>query len=326
MSSPGASQALTRPDLRNAVVSEWDVNGEKANFIADQVGKRIDVDFAAGKIKRIPREAFTKDANTLNRGPGGSYSTSTWGDENLEFFTKEQGHEIPVDEEMASQCKIYYDAELAAARICMSKVMRKHEIDVAAAVMNTTTFAGASLTTAGSVNWTTTPATAVPIDDVTSAALKVRQNCGRVANSIILSYTLWKKLIAVTQIVNRINGGATSQLPAAVQMAAVAQLFDLERIIIAKGIKDTAAEGQTFTAGDIWAADKAMVCYINPAANLQDINLCNVYNWEGSGGSWDWTFETYRFEKNRTDTVRARRNVGIKVEYPECGHLITGLG
>ncbi|MEY2855618.1 MAG: hypothetical protein RL030_2750 [Pseudomonadota bacterium] len=324
MSSPSVSQAIQRPDIRNAVVEEWSATGELAEFTANLIAGRIDVPNAAGTLKRIPREAMTKDPNTVGRGGDGNYQEVTWGDETFTYLTKEQGLQAPIDENAKAQTSLYYDAQKAATRIVLSKLLRMHEKDVASKVFNTTTFTGASLTTAVGVPWST-PATATPIADVNAAKVKVRQNCGRKANALILSWTAWQNLKETTQILNRINGGATSDKPAFAQMAMVAGLMELDRIIIAGGIKDTAKQGQNFTAADIWDATKAMVGYVNPSPSLYDINLCNAYNWEGDGGSFDFTVEEYWDEPTRRTVVRARRQIGVKVEYSECGHLLTAV-
>ena len=323
MSSPGASQAIMRPDLRNAVAEEWNASGEAAMFTADLIANRVDVPNASGTIKRIPREAYTKDANSVSRGPDGSYPEVEWGDETLTYMTKEEGLAVPIDQNLAAQTKLYYDAERAATRIALSKLRRAHEAKVAAAVFNTSTFTGASLTTAITTDWRD-EANATPIDDINGSRAKVRENCGRLPNSVIMPWVTWENLVQCEQILDRINGGATSDNPAIAQMLNVAKLFQVDRIIIAGGIKDTAKQGQAFVGGNIWNPDYVMVAYINPAAGLYDINLCNCYNWEGDGGSFDYTVERYYSEEKRREVVRARRQVGVKVEYPECGHLLTG--
>lgn len=324
MSSPGAAQTISRPDLRNQAVEEWSVSGEAATFIADDVAKRIDVDFAAGTVRRIPREEMVKDPNTLDRGPDGDYQTVEFGDETFTYFTKEQGLMIPVDANAAAQTKIYYDAQRAAARIALSKCKRMHEKAVAAAIQNTSTFTGTSLTTAISTSWkTANAATATPIADVAAARAKVRQNCGRDANTVIMDWQAFEYAIETTQVLGRINGGATNDQPARTKLATLALLFNVERVVVAGGIKDSAKQGQNFSGTSIWNSDRVMVAYINPIASLFDINLCNVYNWEGDGGSYDWTMETIIDEVKRREYVRNRRQVGVKVEYPECGHLLT---
>jgi hypothetical protein len=325
MSSPSVSQAIQRPDLRGAVVEEWSVSGQAEQFKANEVAMRVDVDVAAGTVKRIPREVMTKDPNTVERGPDGTYSEVTLGDETFTFITKENGLAMPIDENARQQTSLYYDAEKAATRIVLDKLSRMHEKDVAAKTFSTTTFTGAALTTAVSIPWTT-PATATPITDVKAARVKVRQNCGRLPNALIISWTSWNALTECTQILNRINGGATSDMPARVQMQLVAGLLELDKIIICGGLKDTAKQGQNYVGADIWDTTRAQVAYINPASNLFDINLVNAYNWEGDGGSFEFTIESFWDEKIRRNCIRGRRQIGVKVEYPECGHLLTNVG
>lgn len=324
MSSPSVSQAIMRPDLRGAVAEEWNLNGQAAEFRANEIAIRVDVDLAAGTVKRIPREVMTKDPNTVERGANGGYTQVELGDETFTYITKERGLELPIDENAKQQTSLYYDAEKAATRILLDKVHRMHEKEVAGAVFNTTTFTGSSLTTTVGTPWTTA-ASAVPITDIKDAKLQVRKNCGRLANALILPFTAWNALTECTQILNRINGGATSDMPAKVMMQLLASLLELDRIIVCGGLKDTGKQGQAYAGADIWTATQAMVAYINPAANLFDLNLCNAYNWEGDGGSFDWTVETYWNEEKRRNCVRVRRQVGVKVEYSECGHLLTAV-
>ncbi len=324
MSSPGATQAVSRPDLRNTVVQEWDLNGENEMFIADKIAKRVDVENAAGTVRRIPREAFTKRPNSVFRGPDGRYAETTYGDETFTYATQERGLKQKVDHNLRAQTKLYYDAEVVAARMILGQLRREHEIEVQGKVQSTSTFTGASLTTAISTSWkTANAATAIPISDINGARAKVRLNCGREANTLIIPWQSFEYAIETSQVLGRINGGATNGMPARAKIAAFAELVNIPNVIIAGGIKDSALQGQTFTGADVWNSDRVMVAYINPSASLTDINLVNVYNWEADGGSYDWTTETYYDEDLRGDYVRARRQVGVSVEYPECGHLLT---
>ncbi len=321
MSSPGS---ISRPDLRNAVVSEWDLSGAKASFIADKVANRVDVEHAMATMRRFPREAMTKRPGTMERGADGHYAEIQFGDETFTYATTEKGLKIKIDANIKAQTSPYYDASLAATRICMAVSEREFEIDVAAKLQSTATFTGSTLTTNISTSWkTANAATAAPITDINAARAKVRVNCGREANTLIMPWTTFEFAIETAQVLGRINGGATNGMPARAKIAAFAELVNIPNVIIAGGVKDSANRGQNFVGADIWNSDRVMVAYTNPNAGLYDINLCNAYNWEGDGGSWDWTVEIYWDEDLRGWYSRCRRQVSTKVEYPECGHQLT---
>lgn len=322
--SPGIAQLTGRPDLRGSVVEVWNETEEAASFIADEVASRIDVPFAGGTIRRLPREAFTKDPATLERGPEGTYARGDWGDQTYTYFTKEQAQEMPVDENMKAQTALYYDAEKAAARIAFSRCKRGHEKTVAAAIMNTGTFTG-SQTGGCAASWKSNATTATPVADIRQARFAVRLGCGRDANTLILGWQAWEYLKETSQVLARVTGGARPDIPGTITLEDLQRILSINRIIVAKSVQDTAKQGQTFSGSDLWSDSYAMIAYINPAPSLQDINLCNAYNWEGDGGSWDWTVETYYDLPTRRDVIRVRRQVGVKVEYPECGYLLTGI-
>ncbi len=319
--SPGAVQAVSRPDLRNAVIEEWNLNGEQEMYVADQIAGRVDVQFASGMVRRIPREAYTKQPGSVHRGPAGEYAETLYTDENFTYATQERGLQQRVDHNIRTQTKLYYDAEVVAARMVLGQLKRAHELEVAATVFNTTTWTGTPLTLAAAVPWTTA-ATGVPVSDAIFARSKVRANCGRNANSIIMTWLAFEKAIETAQVQARITGGATADMPARAKIATLSNLLQLN-VIIAGGIKDSAAQGQAFAGASMWDDTLVMVAYLNPRPGLFDINLVNVYNWEEDGGSYDWTVESFYDQKLRGDYVRARRQVGVKAEYPECGFLLT---
>lgn len=324
MAAPANIQSLVRPDIRNAVVEVWSQTTEAQMMIADSVAKRIDVDFESGTLIRIPREAYTKDTPNLNRGADGTYQEVEYKTDSLQFATVEQALAVRVDQKMANGAKIYFNAEVVAGKVAMSRLVRGHEIAVAAAVMNTTTFTGAALTAAASANWKTSASSATPIQDILIGRQNVRQNCGREANTIVMDWVCWEALRETSQILGRITGGAHAQDPASVTTDIVSRIIEIPNIIIARGIKDSSDMGQKFTGSAIWDKTKCWLGYVNPAPSKDDISCFHVYNWEGDGGSWDWTMETYFSNEKRANVVRARRQVGIKAEYPECGYLITG--
>ncbi|HOX08849.1 MAG TPA: hypothetical protein PK280_20815, partial [Planctomycetota bacterium] len=70
MGSPNVSSAVTRPDVRDAVYREWDVNKVKQLYVADLALPRCDVPTASGSYKKISREEVLKRIETL-RAPDG---------------------------------------------------------------------------------------------------------------------------------------------------------------------------------------------------------------------------------------------------------------
>ena len=316
-------QALVRPDIRNAVVEVWSQSLERQTFVADEICKRIDMPFSSGTLIRIPREAFTKDTATVDRAADGRYQEIEYKTDTLQYATKEQALAMRVDQKISNQAKTYFDAEVYAGRILLSRLFRAHEKTVAAAVMNTTTFTGSTLTAATSNNWRTDQSGATPVQDILNARKNVRQNCGRDANTLIMDWVVWQNLRESAQILARVTGGARPDIPGSVTEQDVAKVLEIPNIIVAKGIADTTNMGQTFVGSGIWSQTACMVAYINPAASAFDITPFMAMHWDGDGGAWEFTMESFFSNERRGEVVRARRDVGVFTPYPECGFLVT---
>lgn len=321
MVSPNPSSAQYRPDLRGAVAEEWDASGEVDYYIADKVLPMADVPHAAGTYRRIPRENYLKNVNDA-RAADGTYEQGEFNDEEAAFVTQERGFEIPVDANANAQAAIYFDAERAASRMVLSTLYRQHEKRVAAKLFNATTFSG--LTDDVGTEWSTA-ASATPITDVKEKAEVVRQNCGMKPNTLVISAAVAVNLSECSQVLNRMNGGATVNTPAKATMAVIAQLMEIDRIVVGGGLKNTANEAKDASLADIWDDEYALLCYVNPNPSLFSAQLGATWHWGGDGSQKDFLLESYFSEPHRSNVIRGRRQVGPDVQYPEFGYLLGNI-
>ena len=321
MVSPNTSSVQYRPDLRDGVAEEWDVNGEQAGYIAEQLLPMVDVPHAAGTYKRIAREQFTAGEQD-DRASGGDYTRIAFGDEDVPFHTEERGLEVPIDHNAEAQASDYYDAEMEATRILLGKLYREHENRVAAKLFNATTFVGRT----GNVGteWSIL-ASATPISDVKDSSEIVRSNCGLKPNTLAISQKVWNNLTECSQVLNRITGGATKDMPAVALRKAVAQMMDVDQILVAGGIKNTANKGQDHVSADIWDDEFALLAYIRPNPSLRTLQLGCTLHWGKDGSQRDFRVEQYATPNGRGRIVQARRQVKEFVQYAECGYLLSNI-
>jgi len=110
------------------------------------------------------------------------------------------------------------------------------------------------------------------------------------------------------------------------------ELFDLERIIVADGFKNTADEGQTGSFSRMWDVTMAMVAHINDSGDIEDpeptVGRTIMWNEENASipGSDDQEIavimEEYREESRRGGVIRARNDRQVKILHAEAGHLL----
>lgn len=323
MPSPSSSLATQRPDL--ATFLEFDLESDKAGYIATQVFPVIDVQSQAGNFGKIPIEQLLQQRNT-KRNPGSGYARGSWTFEPATYATEEHGAEEPVDDREAKMYAEYFQAEQISTMRAFSAVLRNAEQRVADAVFNTTTWNGASLTTAITHEWDDAT-NCVPLTDVEAAVQKIYDNSGLWANALVINRKVFRNLRNSAQVIDRIEsagaGNATKASDITAQMLAAA--FDLDYIIVAGTSRNGAKEGQAASPTQIWSGEYAMVCRVSTSPDMRDPCIGRTFHWAQDGSSIGGTVESYRDETKRSDIIRVRHDVDELVLYPQAGHLISNI-
>ena len=319
MPSPSAALTTQRPDLASSFM-EFDLEANRSGFIGAQVFPMIPVAKQLGSFGYIPIEQLLKDRDTL-RAPGAGYNRSEFTFTKATYACEEHGAEEPIDDREAQMYADYFNAEQLAALRAHSAVLRNYEKRVAAAVFNATTWT--SYTTAITEEWDT-KAAAVPIADVKTASQAVFTQCGMWPNALICNKKVWQNLRYTNEVIDLIKyAGITDPRPGTITTQAVAQAMDLEMIIVAGGVKDTAIEGQAASLASIWSDEYAMVCKVATTDDPREPCIGRTFHWSEDGSEFAGTIESYRDDRVRSDIVRARHDIDEVVLYVEAGHLLS---
>ena len=324
MPSPSSSLATQRPDL--ATFLEFDLESEKAGYIATQVFPVIDVQSQAGNFGKIPIEQLLQQRDT-KRAPGSGYARGNWTFQPATYATEEHGAEESVDDREAKMYAEYFQAEQISTMRAFSAVLRNAEQRVADAVFGSTwTGGGATLTTSVSNEWDDA-SSCTPLTDVEAAVQKIYDNSGLWANALVINRKVFRNLRNCAQVIDRIEsagaGSATKATDITVQMLAAA--FDLDHIIVAGTSKNGAKEGQAASPEQIWSGEYAMVCRVSTSADMRDACIGRTFHWSQDGSSIGGTVESYRDETVRGNVIRVRHDVDELVLYPQAGHLLSNI-
>jgi hypothetical protein len=325
MPSPTSSLATQRPDL--ATFLEFDLESERAGYIATQVLPVMSVASQAGNFGKIPLEQLLQQRET-RRAPGAGYARGNWTFDKATYATEEHGAEEPVDDREAQMYAEYFDAEQVSTMRAFSSVLRNAEQRVADAVFNATTWTGAALTTAITNEWDSNHTTnAVPITDVEAAVNKVYDASGLWPNALIINRKVFRNLRNLDQIIERINseGAGNASKPSDITTAMLAQVFDLDFVIVAGTSRNSAKEGQAATPVQIWDSEYAMVCKIATSSDMREPCIGRTFHWSADGSSLGGTVESYRDEAIRGNVIRVRHDVDEVILYPQAGHLLSNV-
>jgi len=324
------STAITRVELA-ATFSEFDLAMNRRNFIGPRALRPRSVGVQAADVGKIPLEALLQTHDT-NRAPGAGYRRGDFEMSKFSYATDEYGWEEALDDRTLRVFADLLDAEAVHAQRAMDFVMRNFEIAVAAALYDVNTWTGAALTTAITNEWDENHVSdAIPIQDVEGAKQKVRDGSGLEPNALICNRKQFFGLRACDQITGLIkyHGGDD---PKRITPQMVAQILDLDFVLVAGGIKNTGVEGAAASLSGIWSDEYAMVAKVAITDDPQEPCVGRTFMWSedgpgapGSDESIAVMVEEYREENRRGSVLRARSDYDIVVMYPEAAHLLSNV-
>lgn len=324
MPAPSEALGTMRPDLGDGL-AEFDLTGNRELFIGHGVLPILPVVEQGGPYPIIPIEQLLQSRNT-ERASGAPYGRGTYDFKKGSFATAEHGWEEVVDDRNRTIYRNWGDQELYAAARALDFVMRNAEIRIATAIFNATTWTGSALTTGITHEWDDL-ANAVPVTDVNAAKRKVWAGCGIWPNTLVINRNVFMNLRACAQIQALIHSsGAGGSIAAGdITVQQLAQVFDLDRILVAGGAKNSANEGQSVSIANIWSDEYAMVCKTAVSGDQLEPCVGRTLHWSEDGSSPEGTVESY-YEKNvRGEIIRVRHEVEEKIVMPEAGHLLSNV-
>lgn len=321
------STAITRLDL-SATFSEFDLAASRLQFIGPKVLRPRLVGVQAADVGKIPLNQLliTKDDS---RAPGGEYKRDDFEFDKFTYATDEHGREVPLDDRTLRIYRDILDAEDIQSQRAVDMVLRNYEIDIAAAIYDTAVWTGASRTTAVSSEWSSA-ANGKPRVDVENAKRKVRDGCGLEPNALVCNRLQFWNLANTDEIKDLIKywGGDD---PKRINEAMIAAALDLEFILVAGGIKNTANQGQSATLSRVWSDENVQVCRVATTDDPQEpcVGRTFMFSEENAGVGSDEELaliaEEYREEKVRGSVIRVRNDRDIVIMYAAAGHMLSNI-
>lgn len=293
-------------------------------FIADRVLPVVEVQRYAGNFGKIPIEQLLKNPD-VKRAPGSGYNRGEYTFQPATFACQEYGHEEPVDDRQAQMYADYFDAEMIGAMRARAIIMRAAEARAAALIFNATTWTGSDLTTGITHEWDD-PTNATPINDVEAAAQKVWDGSGLWPNALIVNRKVFRNLRLVNQIIDKLKYQNYQNVnPSEINPAAMAQVFDLDMVLVAGAPYDSAKEGQSASISHHWSDEYAMICRVATTPDPREPCIGRTFHWGADGSTIGGTFESYREDNKRSTIIRLRHDVDELVLYTQAGHLLSNV-
>lgn len=321
--TPSSIITNLRPDLGGSL-EQFNLEANMKGMIGTQIFTPFNVPKQSGTYGKITVASLLRNPR-VNRTSTGGYHRDNFEFDKAQYATEDYGSEQKVDYRDAARYIDYFNAELVAARLARHAVLLAEEQRCAALAFNTATYTGAGLTAAAAIKWNAVGGT--PIDDVDTARIAFLNNTGMTPNAVVMDYELYLAVRKAQQVLDRIAAqGSGDKIKATdVTKQMLAQVFDVDYVLVAKVRSNTAAEGQPASLAAIWDKTKCQVCRVSTVEDITDPCIGRTFHWAADGSQIGAAVETYEDPAVRATIARARHDVQEAITYKEMGFLLTGL-
>lgn len=286
MPNPTNNQVHVKAPLTNLSVAYLQ---NTDHFIAHKVFPNVPSQKEADLYYIFDREYFNSDEAQV-RAPGTETAGSGYKLNTGNFFCKVYGfhQDIPYAHRVNADAVLNLDT--AAQAYNMRKMLIKREVTFQSTYLVTGTW-GTDITGvaaspgAGQVlQWN--DASSDPIGDITAAKTAVLKATGFEPNTLTIGQEVFDALKNHPDIVDRVkySGGVGNNNPAMITVNALAQLFELDNVYVAKAVVNNAEEGATESSAFI-AGKVALLTYTPPVPGVMTPAAGYHFSWDGYLGT-----------------------------------------
>lgn len=249
------------------------------NFIASSVfpmvpvQKQTDKYFTYTKNDWFRDEAQLRADSTESAGSGYNVSTTTY---SCDVFA--------IHKDIGEQTRANADAPMNldsdATQFVTQRLLLKREIQFVTDAFGLSKWATDVVGTTNFVKWSDYTSSD-PITDIETGKKTILAATGYEANTLVLGYNTWRYLKNHPDLVDRIKYGGGPGNPAVVGEGAVASVFGVGRILVAKAVKATNLEAETAAYSFVYS-DSALLCHVAPSPSLLAPSAGYTFTWTGA--------------------------------------------
>lgn len=165
-----------------------------------------------------------------------------------------------------------------------------------------------------------------PVEDVRSWRTEVDKNtlgAGK-PNIMGVGKEVWDKLADHPDIIDRLKyGGQLQGTLAKVTTQMVASLFELDDLIVADALEETALEGQATSVPAYMWGKKALLLYRQPSPQIEEVSAGYTLCWQDVGANaMGWRMKQYREEGVESDIFEIQSQFVQKQTAADAGAYI----
>lgn len=276
------SGAMYVNELLTNVSVGWMQRPEK--FVAMRAFARVPVQRESARYAEFDRGDMLRDEMAV-RGPSAESAGTGYRVSTTPYHCEVWALHKDVDNRDRTNAMRPFNPDRDAARFLAQKALIKMDVEWAAAFGGTGLWTGSTTgsdLTAGTEFGAFDDVSSTPIETVSEQQVEVESNTGFLPNVLVVNRRGWIALKNHPDIVDRVK----HTNPNAITTEQVARLMDLDEILVASAVRNTAQEGEAASVDYIFG-NHAVLLYRTSTPAIDEPSSGYVFAWEGLEGSTD---------------------------------------
>jgi hypothetical protein len=220
---------------------------------------------------------------------------------------------IPDEERLNADAPL--QPEIERVEFLTDKIHLNMEARLAALLRDPAVIPGTQITDAND-RWDDPDGDPVPVIEAARAAIVDATQ--QLPNTLVLPFEVYHALRQNPKVAERVQYARLGLLGP----SELAQMFDVERVIVPRAVRNSAPRGQAPVIESLWGRD-ALLMHVPPRAGLKVVAPVLTFVWGQSGGGMrGTTVQFWREERRKATMVRVQRYYDLKVVAPAAAYLI----
>jgi len=286
--------------LTNMAVEAFDGSGE--GFVANEIFPAVPVPKQSDMYYTVDKAAFLRSPDTL-RAPKTAAKKGEWKVSSDNYFCDNHAFRTDHAKESLANADAAIQIRQRSGRFVTQVLQRGRELRVANTVRSITNV-GSGVALTGSAKWSD-GANSDPIADVNTGHAFIENNTGLKANTAVVD----KDTVRILRNHPLIRDYSKYTGAGLVPMSVLQEVFEVERILVASGIYNTAKQDAAASMSNIWGNCFFLAHVDRATPDLQTMTFGVCMRWTPEGFPASMAVERY------DDADRSKRVEWTEAQY-----------
>jgi len=286
-------------------------------YIANEIAREVPVRKQSNRYFIYdPTRDATRSTND-DRAPGTEAREVDFDLSSDTYFASDHALEAVIPDEERDNSDSPLQPLTDRVEFLTDKILLNQELNLVSNLLNDNDIPGEDITMSAN-RWG--DSNIDPVADIEQARESIVDGTQQLPNTLVLPFDVYQTVRNNPNITQRI---AYSRLGVFGPME-LAQLFDVERVLVPRSVSNITAEGQSASLQPVWGKN-AYMFYVPERAGLKSIAPALNFVWTQSSGVNGTSVQQWRNEGRKATLVRVQKYYDQKIVAPTSAYIIKNV-